>query len=163
MNFPIEVISRIFHVGTAICLIGGSVFSLFALLPAAKALDADARAKLMAGITTYWKRFVTIGTLLMLVTGFYNYFQAMPKHKGDGPYHMLIGIKMLLAFAIFFLAAALVGRSTKLQFIRDARGKWLTAIVLMAAVIVAISGYLKIRGVPEIVTTAPVIAETSAL
>jgi len=70
----------------------------------------------------------------------------MGLHEGDGLYHGLIGTKMLLAFAIFFIASALVGRSAKLQAMRDNRAFWLKTIVLMAAVIVAISGFVKVRG-----------------
>jgi hypothetical protein len=79
----------------------------------------------------------------------------MSAHKGDGAYHMLIGIKMLLAFIVFFFASALVGRSAGLQGFRDSREKWLRVLCLLAVVIVAISGTLKIRGVPSTVE-APV-------
>jgi hypothetical protein len=56
---------------------------------------------------------------------------------------------MLIALAVFFLAAALVGRSEKLAAIRADRAKWLKVLVLLAATIVAISGFVKVRGVPE--------------
>ena len=162
--FALDVLSRIIHIGTAICLVGGSVFSLFVVLPVFRTLEAETRTRLLTGLTSYWKRFVHFGIVLMLLSGFYNYFQQIVLHKGDGQYHMLIGIKMLLAFAIFFIASALVGRSAKLQPMRNGRGKWLSILVGIAAVIVIISGYLKMRGVPVDVQleNKAVLAETAS-
>lgn len=144
----IDVLSRVVHVGTAITLVGGSLFTVFVLMPSAKELKEDAHQQLAASVGSRWKRFVHIGVLLFLVSGLYNYFRAIPSHKGDGLYHALVGTKMILALGVFFLAAALVGKSEKLQSIRDNRGKWLKVLVLLAAIIVCISGFVKVRGVP---------------
>lgn len=146
--FPIDVLSRIFHVGTAICLAGGSVYGLFVLLPALRASDESQRIAVLNAAGRYWKRFVMGGTLLLLITGFYNYFRAMPSHDGDGLYHALVGVKILSAFAVFFLAAALVGKSASLQRIRDRRAWWHGVMLILLAGIIAISGFLKVRGVP---------------
>ncbi|QEG00124.1 hypothetical protein Mal15_41930 [Stieleria maiorica] len=145
----LDIVSRIVHVGTAITLVGGSVFTAFVLMPSAKELSDDAHAQLAGSVTSRWKRFVHLGVLLFLVSGFYNYFRAMPAHQGDSLYHALVGTKMLLALAVFFLAAALVGRSAKLQPIRDKKSTWIKVLVLLAAIIVAISGFVKVRGVPD--------------
>jgi hypothetical protein len=59
-----------------------------------------------------------------------------------------MGAKMLLALGVFFLAAALVGRSPALEPLRQNRAKWLRVLVAMALIIVAISGFLKVRGLP---------------
>jgi hypothetical protein len=142
----VDTLSRIVHVGTAITLVGGSVFMLLVLLPAARQLSNESHDQLAAEVSSRWKRFVHLGVLLFLVSGFYNYMQAIPLHRGDGLYHGLVGTKMLLALGVFFLAAALVGRSPKLEPIRANRGKWLKVLVLLAAIIVAISGYVKVRG-----------------
>ena len=152
----IDIVSRIVHVATAITLVGGSVFSLFVLLPSAKELNEESHQKLAAAVTGRWKRFVHIGVLLFLVTGFYNYLQAIPDHRGDGLYHALLGTKMLLALLVFFLAAALVGKSPKLEPLRQNRAKWLKILVLIAAAIVAMSGYVKVRGVPSAAITETV-------
>ena len=156
VEFGLAVISRIVHVLTAIVLVGGSVFTAFVLLPSARHIDEGAHAQLAAAVGSRWKRFVHIGILLFLVTGIYNYTLAIPQHRGDGPYHALMGIKMLLALGVFFIASALVGRSARLEKFRQRRSTWLTILVLLAATIVAISGYLKIRSVPT--TIEPTIA-----
>ncbi len=155
----INVISRIVHVSTAIALIGGTVFMVFVLLPAAKQLSDDQHARLRGLINSTWKRFIHVGILLFLVTGFYNYFQQMPLHKGDGLYHALVGIKIILALVIFFIASVLVGRSAAFEGMRTGREKWLKMIVLLAAIIVAMSSFVKVRGskvkVAEVNATVP--------
>ena len=146
---PLDVLSRIIHVGTVITLIGGSAFTLFVLMPSAKQLTEEAHDQLAAAVKSRWKRFVHIGVLLILISGFYNYFQAIPNHNGDGLYHALIGTKILLAFVVFFIAAALVGKSPKLEPIRQNKKKWLTILLLIATTIIAISGFVKVRGLPD--------------
>ena len=142
----IDIVSRIVHVSTAIVLVGGVVFSLLVLMPAANSLGEEPRAELMRGVLARWKKFVHGGILLFLISGFYNYAQAMKLHKGDGLYHGLVGTKMILAFVIFFIAAALVGRSPALEKIRQNRVFWTRVLVILAVVIVAISGIVKVRG-----------------
>lgn len=147
--FVLDVISRITHVTTAIALLGGSIFSVLALQPAVASLSEDARENVIAGVTSKWKKIVHLGILLFLASGLYNYMRAIGGHKGDGLYHMLIGTKMLLALVVFFLASALVGRSNGLKRFRDNRRKWTTIMVLIAMLIVCISGFVKVRGKPS--------------
>lgn len=142
----IDVLSRIVHVATAITLVGGSVFTLWVLLPSAKQLSDEAHETLRSAVMGRWKYFVHGGIVLFLVTGFYNYIRAMADHQDDGLYHALIGTKILLSLGVFFLAAAMVGKSPKLEPIRQSRAKWLRVLVLLAAVIVAIAGFVKVRG-----------------
>ncbi len=144
----IDFVSRYVHIVTSIVLIGGSVFSLLVLMPAAKLIPDDAHQTLAAAVTGRWKRVVHSGILLFLITGFYNYFRAIPEHRGDGLYHALIGTKMLLAFLVFFLAAALVGRSAALEKMRTHRATWLKVLLLLAAIVVGLASYAKVRGIP---------------
>lgn len=144
--FWIDYLSRVVHISTAIALVGGSVFTLCVLLPAVKKLSEDAHATFAQAISARWKRFVHVGILLFLASGIYNYYKAMPMHKGDGLYHALLGTKMLLALGVFFIASALVGRSPTFAAMRAQRGKWLTVLVLLACIIVLISSFVKVRG-----------------
>ncbi len=133
---------------------------VFVLIPAAKQLSDEQHERLRTLVNGTWKRFIHVGILLFLITGFYNYFQQMPMHKGDGLYHALIGSKMILAFVIFFIASVLVGRSATFEWMRAGREKWLKIIVLLAAVIVAMSGFVKVRGAKA---AAPPIEATQTL
>jgi uncharacterized membrane protein len=57
-----------------------------------------------------------------------------------------MGTKILLAFGVFYLASALVGRSQGTQRFRDNAAFWKTVIILLTAVIVVISGFLRVDG-----------------
>lgn len=146
----VDLISRWTHVGAAIILLGGAVFTRYVLLSAAGKLDEASHETLREAVRNSWKKFVMIGIGLLLISGFYNYLVvARPKHSGDGLYHALMGVKILLAFAAFFLASALAGRSQALAPIRRNPARWLSILVLLSALVVGIGGFLKIRGVPQ--------------
>jgi len=155
-----DALSRWAHVGTAIVLIGGSVFMRFALLPAAAKLSDEEHDKLREGIMSTWRKFIRIGILLFIISGFYNFSRMVPNHKGDSLYHALVGTKILLAFAVFFLASALAGRSKTFEGMRQNRKKWLTVTVLLAAIIVGISGFVKVRKYTPPVDAAPTAANS---
>ena len=150
----LNVLSRWIHVGTAIVLIGGTTFLRFVVHP----VLAGSHAEQLGEIRNRWKKFVHAGIALFLLSGFFNYFKAMPLHKGDGLYHALVGTKIILAFGVFFLASALTGRSAGTQKFRDAGPKWAAILVILAFVIVAISGFAKVRPLPTAASTA---AETA--
>ncbi len=142
----IPILSRWTHIGTAIVLVGGTCFLRFVLAPAAAQLPEAEHAKLKELVMKKWKMFVHVGIVLFIVSGFYNYLVVqVPKHRGQGGlYHALMGTKILLAFAIFFLASALVGRSKSFDAMRKNAKFWQSIMILMAAAIVGISGYVKV-------------------
>lgn len=143
----LKIVFRWLHVGTAIVLLGGSVFLRFVLLPAAEKLSTEAHDTLRTHLMSTWKLIVHLGVGLLLLSGLYNYLVVMvPLHKGDGLYHGLMGTKILLALAVFFVAEALVGKAAAFEKLRQNRKTWLAVAVLLGAIIVAISGYLKVRG-----------------
>src|SRR5690606_14420955 len=135
--FFLHVISRWLHVGTAIVLVGGTVFMRYLVMPAAEQLPEAEHDALRQRILGRWKKAVHAGIALFLLSGFYNYMVVtLPAHRGDRLYHPLIGIKILLAFAVFFLASALVGRSKAFDGLRKNAKTWLSVIILLATIIV---------------------------
>ncbi len=138
----IELVSRWVHVGAAIVLLGGSAFTRFVLMPAAaESLSETEHENLRQRVMGRWKRIVMIGIGLLLASGLYNYLNS---GKSGGLYHGLMGVKMLLAFGVFFFASALTGRSAGLAAIRNDARKWLTVLILMATIVVAIAGFLNV-------------------
>lgn len=142
----IPLISRWAHVGSAIVLVGGAAFFRLAVIPSLEGENAE----LIGRIRNRWKKVVHSGILIFLLSGFYNYlFVTIPQHKGDKLYHPLMGMKILLAFFVFFLASVLVGSKPSSQKFRTDAKKWTGIMLACAAVIVGISGFLKVRGIPE--------------
>ena len=144
--FGLDVLSRVVHIATAITLVGGSIFMAIAMIPSLEVIPNEQRAAFVSAVRDRWKRYVHGGIGLFLLSGFYNYFRAIPKHQGDGLYHALLGTKMLLAFVIFFLASVMVGRSAKFESWRQNPSMVLRVMIILAVLIVAMSGFLKIRG-----------------
>lgn len=144
----IAVVSRWVHVGAAIVILGGSIFQLLVLVPAVREFSPEERQGLHQRVLARWRKIVMAMIGLLLLTGFYNYIAvAIPAHRDSaakGLYHMLMGIKILLAMVVFFIASALVGRSPAMQKIRDNSRKWMTVSILLALAVVAIAGYLKV-------------------
>lgn len=162
----LDVVSRIFHVLTAITLVGGSMYAAMVVGPVLRANSAEVADQWQAALTAGWKKWVHGGIALFLLTGFYNYIRTMPLHKGDGLYHALIGTKILLALAVMVIASGLVGRSGAFQFMRDGRRTWQGILLFLAVVIVSMSGFLKVRASmdrPTPATAAQVDAESVAL
>ncbi|MAG92772.1 MAG: hypothetical protein CMJ48_03355 [Planctomycetaceae bacterium] len=138
----VDILSRWAHVFTAVVLVGGAVFQRLALLPVLKELPEEQRNSLRGQITARWARVVHVGIGVLLLTGLYNYLNATGQ---DALYHSLVETKILLAIAVFFIASALVGRAEAFQGMRDKAGLWIGAIILLAAVIIAIAGFVKVR------------------
>lgn len=149
----IALVSRWAHIITAIVLVGGTVFLRFVLGPAAAQLPDDSHAKLKELVMGTWKKFVHGGIALFLISGFYNYLVVQaPLHKGDKLYHALMGIKILLALAVFLIASGLVGRSKAFAGMRAQAKLWQGILVTLAVLIIGISGFVKVRPNPVAVS-----------
>ncbi|MBI5759277.1 MAG: hypothetical protein HZA46_12235 [Planctomycetales bacterium] len=112
---------------------------------AERALSSADHEKLRDQILGLWRNVVHRSIIVFLISGFINYFRSMPDHRGDPFYHSVMGSKIILAMAVFFISMALVGRSPRFESFRNQRAKWLTINIVLALVIVVISGVLKVR------------------
>lgn len=162
MDIALQLLFRWIHIGSAITVVGGTTFMLLVLLPAAEQILHEEHLKLRAAILKRWKWIVHGGVALFLISGFYNYVAVMaPQHKGDGLYHALMGVKMLLAMAVFGLAEVLVGRSKLAEKLRQNAKKFLAINLTLAVIIILISGFLKVRGARD--QSPPVTASASSV
>ncbi len=153
----LDVYSRWFHIWFAAILLGGTVFQWFALGPAVRDLTDVQKPLFREWINARWRLAIMVGSLVLLVTGFYNYLVVLrPQHKGDGIYHMLMGIKILLALAVFFFASVLAGRSPKFEKMRRHSAMWNLVLIGLLTAIVAIGGYLKVARPPVAMIMPPV-------
>lgn len=121
--FALRVTSRVFHIMFAI-IIGGGLFYLRAVLAPA---GPDA---CFAGRRSVWARWVGAATLFLIVTGMLNYITFVREAKAAGAplpstYHMLFGVKFLLALFVFFVAAILAGKTSLADKFRASMAQWL--------------------------------------
>ena len=149
-NLILAILSSLLHVWAAIALMGGAIYLRCALIPAASELPDDAHDGLKARLKQRWKKVVMIGIAVLLLSGFYNYLVVgVPSHQGQKLYHPLMGVKMLLAFGVFFLASALVGRSAKFESLRQHPKKWLSLLIVLSTIVVGIGSVLKVAAPPN--------------
>lgn len=145
MDFDVVTfVSRWLHVTAAVTAGGGALFMKLALHPAAEVLPAESRTILREAVRSRWSKVVRASIAVLLATGLFNFFTIMKTYELKGtPYHAIFGAKFLLAMAIFGLASVLVGRSDLAKRLREDAGKWLTILVSMLIVLLALSSALK--------------------
>lgn len=148
----IAIVSRWAHILAAITAVGGTIFMRVALAPSVGVLPDDERKKLHEQVRSRWVKFVMAAILFLLASGLYNFVQK--NNQGLRPiYHMLFGVKFLLAFVIFFLASVLTGRSPAFAKMRANARTWLTLNMTLAIIVVCISGVL--RAIPPKAAATP--------
>ncbi len=148
--FPLDVLSRVLHILGAILLFGGSLFMFLVLAPAAKELPDAEHDAFKERVMKKWRAYVGMAIGLLIFTGFYNYLAvAAPAHAevDDKKYHMYMGIKILVAFVVFFFASVLPGRASAFEKMRQNSRFWSALTLILAAVVVGIAGFLRVRGV----------------
>jgi uncharacterized membrane protein len=160
MPDPILLILRYMHILGAITLMGGTIFMRFGLAPVAAGLDDTTRANLHQQVRSRWSKLVMLASGLLLVSGIANLALAS-RFNYEGAlgekYHMIVGIKFLLAIPIFFIASFLSGRSSAAQKFQANATTWMNLNLALALVMVLIGGALKF--VPR---TPKVLAEPTA-
>jgi hypothetical protein len=130
----LSIFMRALHVFSAVTLIGGVLAWRFAAIPGLESLAPETRGKVDNAIAARWRSAVMLSVLGLLVSGVYNFL-----HKvGMSPtYHMVFGIKILLALHVF-AAAMLATRPDN-----GRRARQLTGVALSGTVIVILSAILR--------------------
>jgi uncharacterized membrane protein len=136
--------SRVLHMIGAAILLGGLIYVRHVIKPASPAGPTETADALFGGKRARWAQWVGIATFLLLLSGLFNYFYFRSSlEKLPAAYHALIGIKMLLSFAMFFIAALLAGKTALAERLREKFYFWLTICVLLGISIVILGGMLR--------------------
>ena len=140
----LNLISRWFHIIPAIVMVGGTIFLRLALLPAFKDVADGDHTALRESIRRKWMKWIGISTLLLLITGFYNAYFKIVTYELSPLYSTLLLVKLLLAFAVFYLTATLSGRSENAVKFRQRELHWTNILCALMLSIVLIAGAMKI-------------------
>lgn len=145
IEFAGRVFFRWVHILSAVVAVGGTVFLRLILLPAARrVLDPDALERLRKATVARWRVAVFACIGLLLASGMYNFLVVIgPKGRASPAYHPLFGIKLVLAGAVFVIASGLVGRHQAFEPMRRKSGGWLLINVILATIVILISGVLR--------------------
>jgi hypothetical protein len=144
--FWFNVITRWLHVTCAVVGIGAFFFWRLVLMPALAAQEPGARQALAAQLAPRLKTLIHSALGLLLLTGFYNYYVAIPKVRTlvyRSLYHPIIGTKILLALVLFGIATALLSSRSGSGNIGEERSGRLTLILVLAVIILFLSAILR--------------------
>lgn len=141
----VPLISRWLHIFGAIFLLGGAFYLRAVLMPAAnESLDGETHEKLRQSVMGRWRKIMPILFTLLILSGVYNFVMVTRfEHDGQPQYHMLFGIKFLLAMAVFALASMLAGTKSVSQKLQKNSKLWLGITIAMGVIIVMLAGYMK--------------------
>src|SRR5262245_46502220 len=143
------LVARWLHILSACLALGIPIFVHLCVLPAIEPL-ADAE-RIRETIAARWRRLVYISIVIFLATGLSNFLRPGATWRtsfaaGDPlrmQYHIVFGIKFILAFVLFFLLSALAGRSAALATFRTNARMWLGVSILIGLAILALSAWLR--------------------
>ena len=143
----LTLIARWLHILSATLAIGVPIYVRFVLMPAATVLDEESHGRLREALARRWRMIVYILIAVFLATGFYTYLVVARWEKLPSDlktrYHMLVGIKILIALAMFTISSALAGRSSLFAPMRQNAKFWLVVLVLLGLGIIGLSGVLR--------------------
>lgn len=140
----VSLLMRWMHILSAIALMGGTIFMRFALHPALGAIGSDQKQALQAAVRGRWAKWVMATSGFLLLSGIVNivlYSQA--KEVDAKLYHPIVGVKLLLALVIMFIASVLMGRSANAEKFREKTVFWLNVNLALAVAVVLIGGFLR--------------------
>ena len=130
----------------AIILVGGVIFMRFVVVPA---LGDKQQDELQDAFRRRWAKLVMLSAALLLISGLYNTAMKAMSYDLDTIYNSLLGIKILLALVILFLASVLAGRSEIAKKFREKESFWLNVNIVLAVALVCIAGFMKSGEYPE--------------
>jgi uncharacterized membrane protein len=140
----VSLVLRWLHILSGMTAVGGMIFIRCVVVPSRGAIPADAFNALHGQMRPRWAKIVAAAIGTLLVTGLANYFIARHLYHLPKWYHMIWGIKFLIALVIFFLSSVMAGRSALADKFRANIRFWLNLNILLAVVVVCLSGVLKI-------------------
>ncbi|MGC2662177.1 MAG: hypothetical protein WA324_29805 [Bryobacteraceae bacterium] len=136
-EFLLPVLMRFIHIGSAILLLGGTVYARQVLSPLLASLpDSVREPSANASKARYRGMLFTLLTLIVL-SGLYNFLVAAPKHTNT--WQIWFGIKMLLVLHV--LATAILWATS--PYVPAKSDRRLLGIAISGFVIVFISAYLR--------------------
>jgi uncharacterized membrane protein len=137
-------LSRIGHILGAIILVGGLFYIRNIISPVSAPPGTSPVDQFFGGPRGKWAKWVGIATALLLITGLFNYVMVIKQHERmASSYHMIAGMKMLLALVVFLFAALLAGRTSTADRIRQNWRTWLSVCLLLSIVTVLFGSWLR--------------------
>jgi len=130
----LNVFMRWLHISSVVTLIGGMIFGRLVMTPAAAGLSGETRTALGERAAVSFRPLVGAAITGLLISGIYNIF-SNPGHTVK--YHILLGVKLLLAMHVFAAAWLIV------QPNNPRRARQMLGALISGLCIILISAYLR--------------------
>lgn len=161
----LPLVVRWLHILSATVVVGGGVFLWLVVPRALTRADlstGDDRSAVQDALLRLWGPLFHTCILLFLVSGFYNYLLITRfEHTEQPVYHMLFGVKFLLALVVFAVGVALTSRHDWSARIHANARFWVGLLTVVAIAVVLISGTMRALPKAPATPTAPITVETS--
>ena len=129
------VIVKFLHVASAAITMGGIAFALWALMPSMGEINAETAGKLMGEVVRRFSRLVWIAIPLLVVTGIWMIVVVTAAGVPRPLYHSILGIKVILALVIFFIAYGTSFSVKALESMRKNRKRWMVINIHLIAIV----------------------------
>ena len=139
MGDLVAIALRWLHVISAITLLGGFFYARLVAVPALSALPAEARRDIAGQLAARFKPWMLAAAAGLIGSGLYNFLTKTYVLPG---FHLVFGLKMLLALHIF----AVGGLLGKAGVEETKRARWMTGVVASGVAVVLLSAYLRWLG-----------------
>ncbi len=160
--FVLGIVSRVAHLVSAAIIVGGMFYLRAIVVPSADHAEThgdDSSTRYFGTQRRRWGMAIGICTLLLMVSGFYNLVTILRAYQLPMAYHILLTVKLVLAFFIFFAAAIVAGRSAAAERARVRIRSWLNAGLLASLALVGVASTMRaIEHTPKQETVAAVTA-----
>ncbi len=137
----LDLFMRWLHIFSVITAVGSAIFMLFVLLPSLASLRNEDKATISKNITDRARIWIHIAITGILISGLYNLHKVWSKTVF--PYGFIFMLKLVLALVVFMVAILLTSSSPQRAAFQANRKTWLTLNVGLAAIIVALSAFLR--------------------
>jgi uncharacterized membrane protein len=128
------VLMRWLHFASMATLVGGIIYGRLVMTSSIGALAADARDSFEGRAARAYRPLVLASVIGLIASGTYN----LLTNPGHTPkYHMLLGIKLMLALHVFAVAFLVT------QPKNPRRARMMTGTLISGLIILAISAYLR--------------------
>ncbi len=134
MSDALFVVVRWLHIASMATLIGGILFARLVMAPSLAAVSEEARLSLSEAWAARYRPFVYAAIAGLVLSGTFNLLTT-PGHRPF--YHMLLGVKLLLALHVFAVAILIV------QPNNPRRTRMMTGTVISGLLILLISAWLR--------------------
>jgi putative copper export protein len=129
-----NVLMRWLHLASMASLVGGFLYGRLVIAPSLGAFAPEAQKSLEGRAASAYRPIVLSAVIGLIVSGVYN----LLTNPGHTPkYHMLLGIKLLIALHVFAVAF-LIARPDNPR-----RTRMMTGALISGLAILAISAYLR--------------------